>query len=702
LTDITVVSPAAIATASMPLAATTMTKLLSDGQHARPMLCILQPITVFTAELAALPTAIDNSVADLSITKVSGDSSLVKPDMTCLVMNAAETIVKGVARVRKLSTDSVLRLSEDNDDTTIRWVVGCHLVVLHDFGIWPRHIYVPSALTFFMDFDEVYADQHELPDPLIIGGPPIIPVMLLGASVAIPFDFSDSNVPFGIDTITSWAFSVNGTATIADDSTDHPTVTATAAGSYILTATVTTAGAKEWTRYFYIEVYDTSRPPITSFELTSQPEGSADQGGWSFSVRMYAEASKTVIRDRALVALFSRDYYQNVEESLGPLANRENLVSWGWITGETIDWDAEGSTVTFEVRDAQYWLGIAKAWPVGLEDTDFADNGGGNPNRWYEMMDLTVDKALWHFARWRSTVSRVMDVFFTGNTWQAATIESAAGRLWEQLVDWSNSTILAVPAVDRYGRLFISRNQHHVPLDERDAITTIIDLTDEDYHAQVTIQRRIMPKYAQVAISGVYYLDDLSAPIGAYSPGKVPIAPAQEEFSQDELVMGTQDEALEWAGLIGGSGAGEIEYATVVIPRNIRFFDIAPHAWVRIPVAIGDTIRGVNYSTVRLIIRSVRYEFDDDAGAWSTTLECEGEGEQWGAVKMEFPEENQPPVDPPVEPPVDPPLPPLPPPPPPEQIPSDLDAVVACGNTQAIRSTADLDQASPTWSAETA
>jgi hypothetical protein len=671
-----------------------LAKLRTDAQHARPYLTIAQPATVLKATLSALPTASDGSVADLPITVVSGSAAAVIPDQTVLIMDSGETEVLGVCRVRKASTSTHLYISEESNDTYRRWSVGNKLLVLDEFAVWPRHLRVVDTTTFYADWEVEYSDQHAHPTPVIRFGPPVIPAWIVGASASVTFDASYSAIPYGSDTLASWSWGIDtGTGSVEDETTSAPTFQFSTTGRKRVHATATSSASKAWTRYAWPEIYGADRLPNEDFELTSDPEGSAEQGGWTFGVKMYSGATVATVRDRAAVVLWSDDYYSNVKESIGPVPGRAHIVAWGWIAGETIEWDAEGGYVTFEVKSADHFLQACRSFPSGLEDTDFADNGGGAPSRWTEMEDLTVDKSLWHFCHWRSTLDRACDCFFTGDTRQAATIESAGEDLWSQLLEFSYSTILALPAFDRYGRLWVRGNQHHVPLDERDAIPTVIALTDDD-HAAVTITRRSMPRYSQVAISGVRYVNDVSVPVGAYSPGKVPAAPAEEAVEETELMMGTQAEANLWAGLIAGSGDREIDAASIDIPRCYRVFDVAPHAWVTISVAAADTTRGVTYTNERLIPRSVRYSWDKEAGCWGASLECEGEGTRWGAVRMDdFPNETLPPEEPPEEPPPPPP-PPWEPPEEPEE-PGTGDAVVV--TVDDVRVTADLSEASPTW-----
>jgi hypothetical protein len=678
-----------------------LVKIRSDKQHSIPMLSIQKGATVLTASLSALPTASDNSVADLPITVVSGDYTKILPDMTCLIMNGGETEIIGTVRVRKVPTSTHLYISEDNNDTVRRWVVGYHLIVLDEFCIWPKHLRIVDEEdpdSFCQDWEITYTDQHEHPDPILRVGPPVIPVLWdTGEEIEVTIDASASIIPYGSDTISSWAWTQTGGMSISGETTNIPIVTVNATGRVVVTGTATSSAGKTMIRRVYIEAYDrrgTGRPPVTLFELINSPEGNAEQGGWKFSVKMYGEASKTDIRDRALVTLFSRDFYQDMEESLGPIAGREHIVVWGWIVGETIEWDADGGFVTFDVEGAAYWLEKTKTYVFGLQDTDWSGGGGGAPDNLVEMENLTVDKVVYVLVHLRSTITKCCDIYFSGSTRQASVIQSAAANLWSQLVDICYLTILALPIFDRYGRLHISTNQNHLPLDERDALPVVMDVTTDD-HIKTTITRRVMPRYSRAHISGVYWINGDFAPIGAFSPGKVPVL-GEEEFDEQELVMVNQDDTLEQAGLIAGSGDREIDGAIAEMPRCNRFFDIAPHMYATVTITAADNERGMAVTGARLIPRTIRLPYDNEAGAWGAEVEFEGEGAQWGAVKETFPTEGEPPIEPPTEPPEEPPAPPEEPPEPPE--PGEADAVVATDTD--VRTTADLDEASPTWTSQ--
>jgi hypothetical protein len=669
-------------------------KLRGDSQYSRLYLAIPNPATVMKASVTAVPTEVNNSVHEVAISVLSGSASNVIADQTVMVTDSTEATIKGYCRVRKAPTTTALYVGEISGGE-ISWVIGDRVHVLNDFQIWPKHIRIVDETTFYMDWDIAYSDQHANPDPIVNMGPDAV-AWLTGASVQVNFDFSGSSVISG--SIASYSLAVSPTAgtTISNGTTATPHIVFTAPGIYRVACTITTAAGKSYTGYRFVYIYSPASPPTTEFQIGSQPTGSIDAGGWSFSVTLYDQATLALVRDRAKVILFADDWYQGVAGSLGPIAGRENVVVIGWIAGESIDFNPDGKSVTFDVRGPHYWLSICDGFPVGLEDTDFADNGGGNPNRWTEMNDLTTDKALWHFCHWRSTLTRFADVYLPGDAKQAATIKAPNSKLWGQLITMAEGTILARSACDRYGRLFIKTEQNYLPIADRGAVPVVMDITTDD-RAQLTMTRRVVPRYSQVEASGVYYLNKSFAPMGARSPGDVPARLGQEVGQYSELVMGTQAQALELAGLIAGSGAGQIESADLVLAANNRFIDIAPHMYLRTTIASGDSPRGITLTNARLIPRSVALNYNRDSGGWLVTVELEGEGVQLGAVAMTFPNESEPnPGGGGGEPPPPPPPPGQPPPPP-----VIGDVVAAIGAIASdVRTTENLNATSPTWTTE--
>lgn len=656
-------------------------KLRMSGQFSELGLIIHDPDVVLVGVVDTAPTSNDSCVA-LDWSKTYGTLSDGLPGMTVWIGTNAGTFDKGVVRLRETPTADTIKIGEASE---IYWQAGDYITVVREFAIWRRDIRVVDENTFYMDWDVAYSNQHASPDPIVNMGTDVI-VDVQDGEVIVDFDSSGSSVIVG--SIASHLWDALGNSSEADMNTATPEIGYDTAGSHMVSCTVTTAAGKTHTGYRFAHAIDDANPGIQDFEVT-QLEGSFDSGGWSAEIIVHAPVS---VPDRARVIIFAKDWYQGIAGSLDT-----NLVFVGWIIGRTVSIDPETNYTTFKVAGPQYWIKLIKGFPAGVEDTDFADNGGGAPNRWTEMEDLTPAKGLWHFLHWRCTATNCIDITLPTDTRQLARSSTPTGTLWDQLVTLSTQVNLSVPCCDKFGRLFVVPQQQYVPLDERDAIEVLRTLTNEDY-SDITIDRRIIPGLYYAEVSGVWYDDDASGPMGAKAPGSTPRHMGEGEQIFTEIVMGTQEEAIELAGLVLGSKADDPEYVSVTIEQLDRRFDITPHSYVKLTLPLDETDQQIEYDEKRLIVRSVRFVHGNSIGFHHAELDLESEGIQLPAVKMTFPGEGDPPVEPPVVPPKPPPEDPGDPPIIDDVDPGGTDAVVA--TTSDVRTTADLDEASPTWLSE--
>jgi hypothetical protein len=665
-----------------------LTKLSGGNQLSRLYIAVPEADVVLRATTTATPSTESNSCYQVAITVTEGSVANVGLDMTVLVYTAADAF-EGICRVRKAPTTSLMYLSEMSSGE-ITWAVGHKLVVIQDFLPFPRHIRTLSETDFRMDWDIEYSDQHGDPDPVVNMGPDRV-VRLSGATVAVDFDASDSFVIIG--TIASYSWACPG-CVVTNGSTATPTITADEIGTYLVSCTVTTGTGKTFTGYRTLVVHDGNTPLITEAVLDSC-QGSLDSGGWSLSVTCFGQVQKSQLRDRAKVILFSEDWFQNTAGSLGPIAGSENVLVVGWIVGESVQWDIDEGSVTFTIQGPQYWLANADAFPIGLEDTDFADNGGGEPTRWTEMEDLDTDRALWHFLRWRTTLTRFTDIFLTGDTKQAGTIKAVNGKLWAQLVTLCRTTILAIPCFDRYARLFVRIEPLYESVATRNTWPLVMTVSNTDV-ARVATTPRVVAEYSIAEISGVRFTNGTYAAVGSKSPGDVPLPFGTEPLEITGLIMDDQAGSNSLAGMIVGSGLSALSEATIELAQNNRFFDPAWAHRLQLIDTSTYSVRTLNTTHV-LMARTVEFEYDHDSATLSVRLECREYGDPIGAVAMTFPGEgSEEPAEPPSEPPEEPPAPPEEPPAP-EPV-GEGDAVVVTPDD--VRSTGTLSSVTPAWVVE--
>jgi hypothetical protein len=442
-------------------------------------------------------------------------------------------------------------------------------------------------------------------------------------------------------------------------------------------------------RYVYVLPIDLSSGVNSQFILESFST-SKSAGGPSFSVTLFGDAEYSLIRKQAKVLLVARDFFSGSESGIGQQTGRENILSSGWISEESITWDPDHTSVKFKVEGPQYWLSKMSSFPSGIEDTDFADNGGGAPTRWTEMEDLTVDKALWHFLHWRTTATRMMDCVFTYNEWRAAQILALGTDLWAQIQSIGSATILADPLCDRFGRLFVQINPFYTSLAVQGAFPRVFDLTSTDILA-CEITPRIFWEISYLEVSGVWYGGGLTyTAIGAYSPGNVPGHFGSPDSKTELVLPNSQTEVNELAGVVAGAGAGPIVEAEFELAGNYRLVDITPYQKVEMTISSEDNVRGLA-GTFSFYVEDITFDYDEEASVLTLTIFCKGVGIQLDAVAMTFPGNGEPVIIVPDEPPI----PPVRPPDPPPDPVSDAEAVLTVPSN--IYTTSSLDEAVTTW-----
>jgi hypothetical protein len=655
------------------LTAGELTSLRSDGQRVRLFLAIHSPASVFTARVNGDPST-DDKVASIVYDGGSAGYADAIAGQTVYVGSGAGAYDKGIVRLRGALSDTsgTMLIGETSE---IAWADDDYLTVVNEFALWPRHLRINASGVIYMDYATVYSDQHDACDPVPVLGPPAV-VWLTKSTVDVTFDASDSWVVGSSITDYAWVAS-SGSWDNAASAT--PTLTLSAAGTHRVQCTLTAANGKGYTGYRTVFVYSHASMPETNFRLENC-SGDWNTGGWSFKITMFADADTTSVRDRAQVILFARDWYGGTETSIGPVADRENIIATGWIAGESITWDPEQGTVSFDVHGPQWWLSQMPGFPSGVEDYD------GTPTDWVEFEDLTVDKGLWHFLHWRTTASLCMDYTLTGDTREIKVFDAPAGSLWQQLYQAAHATILAQPCCDRYGRLFVQIDSQFLAEADRAGIPIVQAITKQDWREQIGIERRTVDRTGQVDLSGVAYASGSGTAYFSLAPGHVPKLYGGLE-RPDRLALSSQNQANLLAGLLMGNYNNPYPRITINLASNHRAFDVCPHQYGTLTVAAADTERGIAFTDQKIVPRRVDFIHDADDGTLLADIDAEAYTTAQGYVTG----------DPPPAPP-DPPPPPAPPIPwePPAEAPTVAMAVVMTPNHVA-RSFDWYGSASPTW-----
>lgn len=583
-------------------------KFRSDGQKTDLFLTLDKPVTVYTARVNQ--TTFSDPMVQVTYDSGSGTLSDVKNGMTMYVGTSAGTYDLGIVRIRKTPSVSVFYINESSE---INWEDNAYLTVVDEFGLWQKHLVMKGSLAL-MDYDIGYTDQHLYLAPIPVMGPQAV-LWLTEDTVNFEPDASNSWV-LG-SAISSYLWTAPGSSATSGLDSATPTITYNAVGRYRISCTVTAANGKTTTGYRYVFVYDSENPPATNFELLSCA-GDRENGGWEFSIRMYDQALLADVRDRAMIILSARDWYGSTEGSIGQLDGYENIIAMGWIAGETIHWDPENNSVTFEVQGPHYWLNQIPGYPVGVEYKST------NPTVWTSLKNLTVDKGLWHLLHWRSTATAMMDIYLSGDTQYLPTAEAATGSLWTQLTTIAEQTILAKPICDALGRMFVQVDTQYLGVSDRMEIPSIMVLTQDDLQEMVEFEREPIRQTAQIYATGISYNGSKAIPLLSKAPG-ISLARFGKSIEIDQLLIPNQARLNELSGMVYAKENNLYKAVDIYLSQNNRLIDIAERSRLILNIGETDTVRGITFINQKFLPRRVSYEYDANAGVLLTEMTCEAE-----------------------------------------------------------------------------
>lgn len=615
----------------LPRAATSpeLARQRMDGQWSTVAAVIVNPPAVYTARVNGAPGTTDQLAA---ITYDGGAGTLadVLPGMTIFVGSTAGAYDKGQGRIRKAPSSTIFYIGTESE---IAVADNDFLTVVDEFGLWQKRVVVAGGV-IYMDEDVVYAGQNASRLPVVVmGGPCVLEIPPGLTSVVATFDASGSWVPGGGAKTYAWV--APGSASSSGMSTAIPLITYNAAGRYRVSCTVTIGGVSN-TRYEYVYVLDATHPPATQFQFRALTGSKGP--GYSFSMAMLAEAGLATVRDRAQVILFSRDHYGGTPGSMGYAAGRENILAIGWIDGESIVWSPELSLVTFNVASASAWLDRVTAYPQGLEDVTTA------PAKWDQYNVLTVTAMLWHLLTWRSTVAQAIDCIAEISSTRAVELSAAATSLWEQIGIVAGQKLLAAPATDHLGRLFVLIDSQFRA--DRSGVAEVMTLTKADWIPPITFNRAVVPTASMVDLNGFSFDGVTADSLFSLSPGRMwghfgRVLPAQS------LLLDNQGQANTLAGLVAGQANNEIPSLTVKLAGNYRLLDVAPDCYVKLTLAAADTPRGIAFTNRRFIVRRISWAYDSATGVLLPTVDLEAETFADIGVTGDSPPVEPPPVGPP-------------------------------------------------------
>lgn len=587
--------------------------LLETRPHRTKLwLSIYEPETVFACQVN--DASISREARIITYDNVSSGSYLnVENGMVMYVGTSQGDDDKGRIRIKSADASEI----EVAENSHINWADNDYLTVVSFFeitAIYPRIIQDPSDPTeviFYKDYDIAYSDQNTVLGSFVnMGGH--FAGFLDPASGETDAYYSSSGTSYvgstGVSLSYDWHFQggdptgshVHTPGFITYDTPGHYTTSLTVSGSN---------GALD-TSYRHVSIYDRpgegNNPPVLSWELDTL-RGEREGGGYTGRIIIREDIPKETIKDGSLVVIFADDWYGNEKQSIGIGLNRDSIVFAGYIIDGTISYDWREKSVEFEIGSPTEIMKHIEGFSVSVESK-------GSPSTWFELKDMNVEKALYHYLRWHSTVLQSTDFEFPDDDFKIQYFDSDRESLYSAVNTLMEGTLIGSVVSDRTGKIWseIDTSALDTPSDYKETSELVLD--NDNWRGTPIIEESQTGIVSYLEMGGIAYSGPpghTSTALLSEAPGSAPNYRGRVERHQG-LALDSQSQLNTLCGNVFAHKNARYPLSTYNLAGNYRNWDIAPQKLVPVTIEADDTPRRITFDEKPFTLEEMEFEYDPE------------------------------------------------------------------------------------------
>lgn len=511
---------------------------------------------------------------------------------------------KGRTWVRS-ATASVLRFVESDH---INWADDDYITILkytEIIPVFPHMIQNPANdedVIFYKIWDIAYTNQNSILGTFINMGPHHAG-FIDGGQMQVYYSASGTSNLLGDGLTYSWEFEG---ATVTGSSSHTPgNISYTTPGFYQTKLTVTSASGRIDKAVRYISVYNRpgegSSIPITQFTISSL-NGSRNGGGYEVNVKLHQSIDRNKIKDGALVVIFGEDWYGDTKQSFGGNAlNRSSIKFVGYIDQETIQYDYNSGYAEFGVISPTKLMDITECFSVTVESK-------AAPTTWYELLNMTIKRALYHYYAWHSTVLLCCDFEFHSDDENIQFFDADRESLYKAGDTLMRGAMHGKLICDRQGKIWAERDADVID-NLANSVDNALNIDRQDWIDRPTIQRRVYRETAFIEMGGIAYDFATSTALLSNAPGTSPAYHGKVERTQGLALTGQTQLNTMIGNLYAAHNAefAESEYKLRSAWWNL---DIAPLETIAVTMTADESISGFVWSNKKFSIQGLAWNFD--------------------------------------------------------------------------------------------
>lgn len=576
---------------------------------------------IYTARVNMTPT--EYPVVDITYDGGSGTLADVRTGMTVLISHTNDRFAAFFrGYVRKAPTATVLYVGANGDSADI--TNDDYIFVLDDYAIHeklPRDVGgVPVP-----DWDVAWRRLQ----PLIYNLPSVVVGYVNSVSTKLTWSPTPTVLKADADATTSytylWEYPTGAAITVGADSDKDVTFEFDAGFDGWVHFTATDSNSVPHTRHIKVWAHDADNPPsplaFTDLSVSSELPIEVSEGtgmGYNMSVKAFADI--TTILDHTLVVAWTVQKYNGTEANIGSAGN---ILGMGRIRTEAnaVGYDAgqRDAGAEYTIEGAITQLAVRRFPPIEILRATAPDD-------WNEVENLTVWRAIHLILSEYSSFEELHSLRFdsTSDDYLLPTgYATQGGDLLYSVADLAQS-INAVMQDRQDGEVEVCRRAVMLADAGRNALTTIVDLTNTDYGGSSALNITRDPFHAIGSLlgsgGGYHTADDnlnvyeVQAPRGYPGSGATDGQLHRQVLVADAAVSA---ERTEMELRAGHAFAAQQAPETITVALNPGYHFLIPSVdqWYSFAIATSETASGKVYtSATRWWLQSKSLDIEPSTG----------------------------------------------------------------------------------------
>lgn len=585
----------------MQLTNSELSALRSQPHRTNLWLSIYRPNTIMTARATGT-----YSVGDAQINYISASGSYLNlyPDLT--VMVGSQPNSDDIGRIRMRAATGTYVVFAENAITVESGDYLTFLDYVTPEAIYPRIIPDPNNsenVIFYKDYNIPYSNQNTIYGTFPCAGPHR--AMFLSTGTASSYWTATGTYNVASQALSySWTF--DGGIPSGSTALTPGYVTYSQPGYYKTRLRVTAANGAVDDTYRYVSVYN--RPdagtsvPTLKWEF-QEFSGSRSEGGYTASFKVFENIGE--VEPNALVVIFSDTWYGGTQTSLGGNSpNNSSIIFVGYIISDTIKFNYKESSVEFQAGSISEVMKNAEGFSVSCESK-------ASPSTWFELYEMTVSKAMYHYLRWHSTILKIADFQYTGDDRLVQYFDADRGSLFDAVDSFMRDGMLGAVVSDRQGKLWAEINSYGLQTPFA-SIPNNFTFHKQDWIGSPTIQERRNTELSFIELGGIAFYGVGSNTFSALlsnAPSTVPLYHGKSDRN-DGLILVSQQQINQVAGNYLAHYNTKFPDISLSLAGTYLNLDIAPLEQTRLVIDQNDSVRGKSIQDLPYVIEGMEWSYD--------------------------------------------------------------------------------------------